>query len=175
MTTGELLTVDEDTKRKHDALFDEHKTAWDSLMRRTGTEWKVSISFWTALAAFSGMLLQDAAAINPDIGRLFWPVLAACVLILSAHLIFTLGIMRGNNIDQKKLQYYEKAMRCLSGVEWPSDLQTSIDHAASRKGFLGYWSHYSQLLVTVILTAAPPTIVWWLGSLAVQAADVAAK
>lgn len=164
--------MDEDTKRQHDALFDEYKTAWDSLMRRTGTEWKVSIAFWTALAAFSAIVLRDAPAAHAAIGKLSCPVAVASGFVFIAHLWFSCGIIRGNNIDQKKMQVYEEAMRSLTGVEWPPRLETSIEQAASRRGLLGYWAHYAQLLVTLILALAAPTVVWWMGSLSANASAV---
>jgi hypothetical protein len=157
--------VDENTKRKHDALVDEHKTAWDSLLRRTGTEWKVSFAFWTALASFSAILIKDGAH-KASIGLPLWLTIIAGVFVLAAHLWFVCGVARGNGIDHRKLGTYEAAMMLLTGIEWDPELEARIRGAADHKGPLGYWAQISQILVTVTLVIVACTLVWWVGSLA---------
>jgi hypothetical protein len=135
------------------------KAAYDSFDQRRSYEWKLSFGIWTAMAAFSAMLVTQP--INE--GRALpvagvWSVLATALVaaaIAYVHIKFLSGMGRAHNADRLISWHYEREMRDrLLVLPFGSELDEELDRLRSRMGTIGNWSYFSQYAITLLLGAA---------------------
>jgi hypothetical protein len=56
--------MDEETKRRFEALIELWKQPWQRISERRSSEWRVAFTLWTALAGFIGLLVKYGPQIH---------------------------------------------------------------------------------------------------------------
>ncbi len=150
----------EESKR----LFDSHLALaefwWDAFNRRREYDWKISISLWTAIAAFVAVILTaDLSRIGvlPKIA-----VTMAAVLIPFAHARWMKNITAVNKHDKKKASLYVAKCNEIIGMQLSSDIRKKDDEYSEQSTkILRNWSSWFHLLITMILCALAILFLWF--------------
>lgn len=125
------------------------EASWESMNKRRAYEWKVSFGLWTAL----GLLCSFALSAHLGIA-LRW-ILTACLGLISIVYVFmwTRGLHQRNADDKKLAEQYWKEIE----KELSLDLRKQPNGATL---FWADWSHGSQIIFTILLTAIAIASLW---------------
>jgi hypothetical protein len=149
-------------KHAHHASFEELKVlrdvAWASFTERREFEWRVALGLWTALAAFTSLILGKEVVLHGDAPIVC--VVAVAVILLSLHIFFVARIVKGNKVDRAMAHHYLEEMRKAAGSSLPASLQERVSAHQRQVGFRSY-AHVFQLGVTLVLCATAVLAVVW--------------
>jgi len=152
--------MDNEAKFKLDGLELLRKAAWDSFERRTAIEWKLSLSLWTALAAFIGSIATGKVPVHSYVAVIILTVIA--VMLCYLHFIWLRGMGKANNLDRKRENFFADRMMELIPIKYTQDLITEMGDRSTKK--LSVWNDYAhkfQLGVTATLSLGViGTILW---------------
>ena len=151
--------MNEDQKRRFDALETLRKAAYDSFDGRRTYEWKFCFSLWTAFAVLIGALVTQPVEEGKTLPVTGWgPFVATmviCVTLACLHGVWLVGLGRSNRVDRLISYHFEREMRDVSLVlPFPKGLEAELAVLRNRMGLIGNWSHGSQLTITLLLAAS---------------------
>lgn len=95
--------------------------------RRRACEWKLSISIWTALAAFIAILVKDGEKL-PDLGCLYWVLMGVGIWIFLAHCGLMYGIWCSNTTDKQIACEFQKVLWDFTTTDKAGDLKDHVKH-----------------------------------------------
>lgn len=166
--------LDEHQKRRADVLTELIKIRWGQFNGRRDYEFKVTLSFWTALAlAIAGVATQQQ---KPEFPAWFLIGLLVVAVLLHWHWCFSIRAI--SNIDRDSAFHWEKLLATKAAGGLPSEIQQKIDdwrHEPRDDRSHGWmrrlwnwchrhgkrnWSHVFQVGVTALLTAALVILLW---------------
>jgi hypothetical protein len=143
------------------------KAAWESIATRREFEWRVSLAFWSLLAAFIAGVVTHPDAI-PCGAR--WPLAGFPFVLWIAHVIWLLGLNRAYRLDKREEGDLREAMRIEASylenpcvTKWRNEIvdpkvrpkvDPQVDPKA--KGLLKlpkHWNLISQLFMSTALSA----------------------
>jgi hypothetical protein len=137
--------MDENQKRKFDAISTLRSWAWVSFDRRRDFEWKLSIGVWTALAALIGILLTR------DISIQVWVIRCGSILFAAAlffgHLSFLIGVAIAQNADRGRAEFYDDLLEREFGPFLTAEIKDKhAAHIGTRNYSFGF-----QVCITLLL------------------------
>lgn len=133
------------------------KAAWDSFATRREFAWKVSIAFWSLLAAFIAGVVTNKVYL----GCLAKGLLTAFPIILGcAHLLWIWGIRRGDLIDRMEEGDYRDAMRCEAAYSETEKLKKFRNQVVESTGFVKHWNAVAQAMATIALLSLAVISIW---------------
>ena len=135
--------MDEDSKRKYDALKSLNDQYWAEFQEKTRLEWRLSFGLWTSMVMAIGSIFAGKAA-EVDIARLKWPAVFFCLVPIGLHFWFLWWI-------QRKLQAIRGYIATLRNEMW-AQLHLDKQEHANRNRFRQP-SFYVQLGITCLLAA----------------------
>ena len=132
--------------------------AWASFIERREFEWRVALGLWTALAAFTSLTLGKDVQFHGNAPLICAVVVA--IFLVSLHVFFVAGIIKGNKVDRALAHHYLEEMRPATGSVLPPSLQERVSAHQKQVGFRSY-AHIFQLGVTVVLATTAVLAVLW--------------
>ncbi len=150
--------MNEDEKRKFDALETLRKGAWDSFDKRRPFEWKLCFSLWAAFAAFLGTVLRGEPSFKSTTVAI--GVTSAAIIIGALHLYWVIGLGKANNSDRNISFFFRGKMMELLSVSFPSKI---IKDTSVKEKFMGKWfgwNHLFQIGITVLLSFGAIAAIW---------------
>lgn len=145
--------MDEDEKRRFDAIAALWEGCWKRKRERRSYELKFSLALWTALAlAIAGLTTRDLSSLGWAL-PLGVGVLGA--LMALAHYSYLAGIGRRHNEDTSLALHYENILHELASATPQAKYRSSIGRGISHDYVVfGNWSRRVQVVVTIILVIA---------------------
>jgi hypothetical protein len=141
--------ITEDQKRLFDALFELYQTAWKQFNERRAYEFKISLTFWAALAA----AIAGSLRLKNLPGSRFTLILVS-LFVFALHWIWCRGIGEAQRAERKIAFFYERELQKIAGVEFDEDLSKFLDSLKGTMGLLTNWTYRFQLGVTAFLGMA---------------------
>lgn len=158
--------MNEEDRRRFESLFSAYDLAWRQFNERRDTEFKMSLTIWTALA------LATAGSFSihelPAVPNIQWIILAAGVILVGLHALWCWGLGRAQRADRAVALCYEQALKSLARMEFDDYTRGILERTPGR--FKG-WSYFFQLGVTIVLTGSL-VLSNWEKSLSRSAEDV---
>ena len=141
--------MNEDAKRRFDAVAVLWKGCWDRIKERRTYEWKTTLTLWTALALLVGALLTNAlpagAMLSAGVG-----VLGA--LVVAAHWVYLAGLGKRHADDREMAIHYERILRNLTGSDFDPALKDRLATVTKHhRSLFREWSRRVQASVSFIL------------------------
>lgn len=137
--------MNEDEKRKYDALQSLNDQDWAEFQEKTRLEWRLSFGLWSSMVTVIGSIFAGKAT-DVEIAGLSWAIAAVClcIILIGLHLWFLLWI-------QKRLQNVRYNLWTVRDKMWEF-LSLVIPERPIRK-ILKQPSLYVQLGITCVLAA----------------------
>ena len=142
------------------------KAAWESIATRREFEWRVSLAFWSLLAAFIAGVVTNKIPDVPCVAKL---ALSLFPLVLGfAHCRWLFGLNHAYDIDKQEEGDFRKAMRFQVPTYYEDALVTKwrneiLDRKKEPKTLRTCWTDWnlcSQLLMTIALTVLAVSSLW---------------
>ena len=147
-----------DQKKRFEAMLPLCERAWAQFNERRRYEFKVSLSFWTAIAlAVAGSVKLENF---PDIPGGIYTLFAASVFIVVCHSFWCWGIRTASKTDQEIAYFYERELQSAVTVEFDEKLKKRIERIKNRCCVLKSWSYVFQVSITVCLLASLILVNW---------------
>lgn len=146
----EVIThLDESAKRDFDAMFELYKLTWSQFNERRSYEVKITLTFWTALAACIAGSLQLSSV--PEIPGGKWILLVLAFGAVWLHKIWCKGIGRAQRAERLIAFFWEKEIQKLLKRPFDQTTQIFLDSLKPSMGLLRNWTYKLQLSVTAFL------------------------
>ena len=141
--------MDENAKRRFDAVAVLWKGCWDRIQERRTYEWKTTLTLWTALALLVGALLTNAlpagCVLSVGVGILGF-------LVVGAHWVYLGGLGKRHADDRDMAIHYERILRDLTGSDFDQALKDRLAKMTKRqRSLFREWSRRVQASVSLIL------------------------
>lgn len=139
-------------KEQTDILMTLSDHAWKSFDARRAYEWKLSLGIWTALAAFSGVIVSSEHEFKPNVdGFIFFAISAMSVITIQYYCLYR--ILLGNRADTALVRAYREKIHKLVDCALNKDavVKNAMLRAGSKKGT---WSLVFHVGVTCCLLSA---------------------
>lgn len=136
----------ENTTARFDKLETLRKAAWESISARRQYEWRISIAFWTLLAAFIAGAATKHIAVPSCAKFTLW---IFPLLLGIAHSVWLFGLLRAYEHDKLEEEELRQAMK---GDVPHQDSERLIQRRKEIKSSFRYWNFFSQLMTTLALT-----------------------
>ena len=137
--------MNDDQKRKFDAIATLRSWAWDSWDRRREFEWKMSLGIWTSLSALIGILFSRDTAVPSEIFK--WGSVVIVLLVALLHFAFCIGISIAQNADRRRAESYESLLNKEFGPFLSDEIIHDKFHVATRDFSLAF-----QVCITLLLS-----------------------
>lgn len=150
-----LDKMTDEQKKLFDALFELYQNAWKQFNERRTYEFKISLTFWAALAAaIAGSLrLQNLP------GSRFTLIMVS-LFAFALHWVWCRGIGEAQRAERKMAFFYERKLQEIADVEFDKDLRKFLDSLKETMGLLKNWTYRFQLGVTAFLGIALVVANW---------------
>jgi len=152
-----MTEMTEGERRRFESLEALRAAAYASFNDRRATEWKLSLSIWTALAILLAGLVQPVklGEIFPLKGTLIWLVFAFGGLVLVLlHFLWSDWESRANSLDKDVLLHFRNEMvNKTLNLPFSEDLERKIKEHSNAVGWRKT-SHLVQVLITALLALA---------------------
>jgi hypothetical protein len=148
----------DEQKKIFDSTFEMYSLSWQQFNERRSYEFKVSLTFWTALAAAVAGSLH--LSILPAIPGGRFTLLLIAISSLSLHGIWCFGIGRAQRAERKIALFYERKLQNLIKAEFDTELNDFLSRLRTTMGLLKNWTYIFQLGVTALLAAALVVTNW---------------
>jgi hypothetical protein len=130
-------------------LFQLCQLAWNQFNERRRYEIKISLTFWTALAAATaGSLNLPSLPAIPG-GRV--SLILAAIFVFLLHIIWCAGIGRAQLADRKIAIFYERQLQKIIKTEFDDELKRLLDNLKKKMGGITNWTYIFQLGLTAFL------------------------
>lgn len=139
----------EEERRRFESLFQLYESAWGQFNERRRFEFKVTLTFWTALAA--GIAGSMTLAVFPSMpgGKLLLCLVALAGVGL--HALWCHGIGNAQRADRFVALSYEPELQKLVQGEFSASLKNELEQLQRAMGRLRNWTYVFQLGVTLLL------------------------
>lgn len=147
--------MDETQRARFESLFQLYEHAWRQFNERRTYEFKVLLTFWTALAAGiagSFTLKEPIHFLSGNSGTIGLCILG--VVIVGLFVYWTWGLSRAHRHDRQIAMAYEPALQELINVSFIDPLKRELNKSRGRWGSLLNWSPVFQIGITTVLTIA---------------------
>ena len=144
--------MDENTKRRFDAVAKLSYRAWENLHKRRAYEWRVAFTLWTAFALFLGILLTGQLSASK--GLLFSGCFVMGLIMCLIHAYWLNGLGISETFDREMAIHFESLLQQMSNSEFNDDLQARLDKRRKELARPLDWSRRPQLAVSVVLYIA---------------------
>jgi hypothetical protein len=153
-----------DEKARFDAFETLRQAAWNNFDHRRSYEWKLAISLWTALAAFTGAVItRPTDPALPAVRGSVWLVAVGGLAVTLIHAYWSYNCKVRNDRDRKLSYLFEEKMCTLLSVSYADVLGHFVDahprRAGSGEGLWNYW-HASQVAMTFVLSVGATVATW---------------
>lgn len=147
-----------DEKARFDAIALLYQRAWEQFNDRRRYEFKVTLTYWTALAlAVAGSIKIKSF---PSIPGRQWALICYAVLAIGLHLFWVYGIWRAQGTNQQIALFYQTPLLKLADVEFDEKMKEWIRGRTRQMGKLSHPCAIFQIGVTVLLTITLLLINW---------------
>lgn len=145
------LTADE--KSQFDALKSAADFWWERFDKRVTYIWRVSISLWTVLVGYIGIIISGKFAGFGATSSCLTIVIVvvAGILLFFLHLLYIINAGKAHKCDRDKFHTYEKKYMELIKVQYDPELEKLSDDKKSKQASWSQPFHLFILLITVVL------------------------
>lgn len=150
--------MDEDHKRRFDAIAQLYQRNWEQFNDRRRHEFKVTLTYWAALAVASAGSLKLAHI--PKIHGGNFTLVGFALLIILLHALWVRGVWRAQGTDQHIAIFYQKILQTLSDTEFDQKMKGFLEKRTKQMGKLSHPSAIFEIGVTVLLAATFVLINW---------------
>jgi len=144
--------MDEDAKRRFDAIVQLHDAQWRRITERRAYEMRASYALWAAFGAFAAIVVTNALPVSR--WPLFWGVFALGLLLSAIHACWLRGLGNAHDTDRQMAVHYAGILQSLSSSGFATDLQHHLDKQPKWRGLSKDWSRRCQVAVTLALWVA---------------------
>lgn len=145
--------MDEDTKRRFDAIVELWKQPWQRISERRSYEWRVAFTLWTALAAFIGLVVTGRLSAPRQ--ALVWAIKIIGLIVCVLHAWYLCGLGKAHDTDRHIAIHYERILQVLANAGFEKDLAEKLEGIRKKQGTLfGDWSRRIQIAVTILIYCA---------------------
>lgn len=148
--------MEQNEKRRFDALETLRASAWHSFDTRRTYEWKVAIILWTALASFIVLVISDHVELSP---KFLTGTVVLLVVVIVSHYRFAMGVFRANKIDRDVSFQVRTLMNEKLEIQYTKETRDAIDRTKRFTHQWLYWSPAMQIGVTLALAIAVVLVV----------------
>ncbi len=150
--------MNEDEKRRFDAIAQLYQRSWDQFNARRQFEFRVALAYWATLAAASAGSVQLESFPQIPGGKLLIVGFAIATTVL--HIFWMWGIWRGQGTDQMVAIHYQAQLQKLSQTEFPPALSAIISDRSRHMGRLRHPTAVFEVGLTALLALAFVVINW---------------
>lgn len=149
--------MDEETKRRFDALYQLFEGCHIAISERRKYEWRATLSLWGVFIGLVATLLTRPLTIPRT---LLLPITIFLLLILVFHWRWLASVGARHDENRETLDFYEEKMHNL--LELASFYQSQLGKRKQlRHSILGLdWSRWIQLAVSIILASLAVFVLW---------------
>lgn len=139
-----------DPNERFDQLFKLRCFWWERFDRRGGMNWKVAISTWTAIAAFTGAILSGKQTLQ--MGPLLQvAILVALPAIVILHMYWIQGVGHASRYDKLKSDFYDLQLSNLVGLSFPKSVTDQDREFNKKAATIRSWFNSYFIAVTFVL------------------------
>ncbi len=145
--------MDENEKRRFDAIIELHNSAWRRVTERRTYEWRVAFTLWTAFAAFIAIVVTRMELINQhSVYTVLIGLGGIGVALCIIHGRWLRGLGEAVDDDRNMAIHYERILQGLSNSEFDTEFRNYLDTKLPKQStFWGNWSRPNQLFITIVL------------------------
>jgi flagellar biosynthesis protein FliQ len=137
------------------------KAAWDSFATRRAVEWRVSLAFWSVLAAFIYGVATDKIGAIPQKEKIVLTIIP--IFIATVHISWLSGLWRADRFDKMEEGFLRDEMRREIQYKEPTELTDLRDKIVGSMITRKRWKHWSfapKAVATIALTILAIFSIW---------------
>ena len=151
---GKELTMDENTKRRCDAIMEVHKGCWERISERRTYEWRAAYTLWAAVGAFIAIVMTQTGLFKQSdvpVSIFLLGVVFIGVIFCLIHGFWLKGLGKAHDTDREMAIHYAKILRNLSNSNFEEHFEECLNRQKKQRGLFGDWSRKWQLSITMLL------------------------
>jgi hypothetical protein len=133
-------------KNMFDALKSVADFWWGRFDKRIDSIWRLTITLWTALAAYLGLAISGRITLHS-----IWGAFIIGILILLTHYFYMYNASKAHKLDRKKFSEIENIYLKLIEFEFSDETRKQSEEAHNKTTFIVQWSHFYILAITLLL------------------------
>jgi hypothetical protein len=144
--------MSDETGNRFERLETLRKAAWESFTTRRKDEWKVNLSLWGVLAAFTVGSLSGKWEFAGSPSEIMFVVLLPMSLLI-LHLFWLSRLSRANRLDKAEEGDFRTAMCLEIDHKFSDPLVEKLRRERAEDGALSPWAPLPQFITTSLLVA----------------------
>jgi len=146
--------MEPEEKNQFDSLATLWQGAWNQFNERRRFEFQICLSIWTALAAFTSIMLSKKDSEIEISGTV---CAFALVVLLALDFLFWFWIKelrKRNDLDKSIALHYETKMQGISNSSFDplGDIEKMKKQIQSSESIFSTWSHGIQIYITILFS-----------------------